>query len=316
MHAHGPTPLSRPHRRAAPAPACSSRGKGGAIGELLSLSARVLIPAWAFSGGDIRFNEALAGGTMMDAVGGWGWGRSGSRGVDRGVGRGVAFVCVAAARWGRLGDRAGAPAPLARSRCRDSRRARPIARRPGAHPLKPPPARAHPPRQGCYCAHALRFFPGVEPSEVISAAPKGALNGCDTGMAARVAYGPPAGGGARLVGRLEADLRHPGLFPVTSLVAEGTRWARGGRAGGLGAAAAAAAAAVGRASRASAWAACALGWADVRQTGERRAALLPPPSLPMASRQGGRCALPTPPPPLVSLPAPAALRFAPAAGAG
>ena len=34
----------------------------------MSLDARVLIPSWAFGGGDIRFSEALAGGTMMDAV--------------------------------------------------------------------------------------------------------------------------------------------------------------------------------------------------------------------------------------------------------
>jgi hypothetical protein len=87
------------------------------------------------------------------------------------------------------------------------------------HPQLPPP------RQGCYCAHALRFFPGLEPSEVVTAAPKGVLRGCDTGMDARVAYAPPgaAPGAPRLVGSLEADLRHRGLVPVTTLVAEGTR---------------------------------------------------------------------------------------------
>lgn len=43
--------------------------QGGAIGDLLSADARVLIPGWAFGRGDIRFSEQLAGGTMMDAVG-------------------------------------------------------------------------------------------------------------------------------------------------------------------------------------------------------------------------------------------------------
>lgn len=57
---HGHTPCPHP-------PA-----QGGAIGELLSLSARVLIPGWAFKEGDIRFNERLAGGSMMDAVRGGG----------------------------------------------------------------------------------------------------------------------------------------------------------------------------------------------------------------------------------------------------
>lgn len=42
--------------------------QSGAIGDLLSLEARVLIPGWAFKGDDIRFNATLAGGTMMDAV--------------------------------------------------------------------------------------------------------------------------------------------------------------------------------------------------------------------------------------------------------
>ncbi|GBF99789.1 16S rRNA (cytosine(1402)-N(4))-methyltransferase [Raphidocelis subcapitata] len=87
---------------------------------------------------------------------------------------------------------------------------------------------------GCYCAHALRFFPGLEPSAVLAASPKGApVNGCDAGMVASVAYGPdPAaaaagGGGAgpspRLVGHLDADLRSDALLPVTTLTAEGTR---------------------------------------------------------------------------------------------
>lgn len=104
------------------------------------------------------------------------------------------------------------------------------------------------PLQGCYCAHALRFFPGQEPSEVLSAAAKGTINGCDTGMEAQVAYGGSGSGGGsaagasggsnggsgacgrggvgrRLVGSLEAELRHKGLFPVTTFTAEGTRWA-------------------------------------------------------------------------------------------
>jgi len=42
--------------------------QGGAIGELQSVDARVLIPGYAFKSNDIRFNETLAGGTMMDAV--------------------------------------------------------------------------------------------------------------------------------------------------------------------------------------------------------------------------------------------------------
>lgn len=71
--------------------------------------------------------------------------------------------------------------------------------------------------QGCYCAHALRFFPGAEPVRVVSASAKGVLNGCDTGMVARVEYA----GGA--VGTLEADLRHRGPFPLTSFTAVGTR---------------------------------------------------------------------------------------------
>ncbi|KAI8464650.1 MAG: hypothetical protein J3K34DRAFT_526024 [Monoraphidium minutum] len=117
--------------------------QGGAIGDLLSLSARVLIPGWAFKEDDIRFKETLAGGSMMDA--------------------------------------------------------------------------------GCYCAAALRFFPGLQPTAVTSASAKGILGGCDTGMEARLAYGGPGGGPGQLVGRLEADLRHEGLLPVTLFTAEGTR---------------------------------------------------------------------------------------------
>ena len=52
---------------------------------------------------------------------------------------------------------------------------------------------------------------------MLSAAAKGVLHGCDTGMDARVAYE----GGA--VGTLDADLRHKGLFPATSFTAVGTR---------------------------------------------------------------------------------------------
>lgn len=85
--------------------------------------------------------------------------------------------------------------------------------------------RGHLPPQGCYCAHALRFFPGLQPTAVLSAAPKGELSGCDTGMEARVVYGGDGsgGGGVQLVGRLEADLRHGGMLPVTLFTAEGTR---------------------------------------------------------------------------------------------
>jgi hypothetical protein len=61
---------------------------------------------------------------------------------------------------------------------------------------------------------------------VTSAAAKGVLHGCDTGMEARVAYGGKGGGAGQLVGRIEADLRHGGLLPVTLITAEGTRCGR------------------------------------------------------------------------------------------
>jgi len=57
---------------------------------------------------------------------------------------------------------------------------------------------------------------------VISAASKGVVGGCDTGMEAKVAYSSGTSG-QQLVGTLEADLRHKGPFPVTMFTAEGTR---------------------------------------------------------------------------------------------
>uniref|UniRef100_A0A383VUP1 D-xylose 1-dehydrogenase (NADP(+), D-xylono-1,5-lactone-forming) n=2 Tax=Tetradesmus obliquus TaxID=3088 RepID=A0A383VUP1_TETOB len=126
--------------------------QSGAIGQLQQLAVQVLIPAWAFSKDDIRFQARLAGGTMMDA--------------------------------------------------------------------------------GCYCAHTLRFFPGCSRPHVTSATAGKLMDGgaVDGRMQATLAY--PKGSssssssssalGAAAVGKLEADLRHKGLWPRTRFVATGT----------------------------------------------------------------------------------------------
>ncbi|KAF8060547.1 D-xylose 1-dehydrogenase NADP(+) 2 [Scenedesmus sp. PABB004] len=83
---------------------------------------------------------------------------------------------------------------------------------------------------GCYCAHALRFFPGCSRPTVTAAQASKLMDGglVDGAMAATLAYPRPRRGGggalgAGAVGRLEADLRHPGLWPRTRFVARGTK---------------------------------------------------------------------------------------------
>lgn len=78
---------------------------------------------------------------------------------------------------------------------------------------------------GCYCAHTLRFFPGCSRPKVISAT---AEKLCDDGrvdgrMTASISYPAAGSAAAGAVGRLEADLRHGGLWPQTRFTAVGTR---------------------------------------------------------------------------------------------
>lgn len=71
---------------------------------------------------------------------------------------------------------------------------------------------------GCYCAHALRFFPGLQPS-VQSAAAQGVLHGfIDQEMVASVKYPD-----CDVVGTLQANLKYKGMWPVTHFQAVGTR---------------------------------------------------------------------------------------------
>jgi predicted dehydrogenase len=78
---------------------------------------------------------------------------------------------------------------------------------------------------GCYCAHTLRFFPGCSRPKVVSAtAGKLVDNGrVDGHMTAVISYPASCGAAVGAVGKLEADLRHGGLWPQTRFTAVGTR---------------------------------------------------------------------------------------------
>jgi hypothetical protein len=73
---------------------------------------------------------------------------------------------------------------------------------------------------GCYCAHALRFFPGQQP-RVLGAWPRKLQEDwfIDREMKAAVEYP-----GRELTGALHASLVHKGLFPVNEVKVIGSKW--------------------------------------------------------------------------------------------
>jgi hypothetical protein len=77
---------------------------------------------------------------------------------------------------------------------------------------------------GCYCAHALRFFPGQQP-RVLGAWPRKLQEDwfIDCEMKAAVEYP-----GRELTGALHASLVHKGLFPVNEVKVIGSKWVRRG----------------------------------------------------------------------------------------
>lgn len=83
---------------------------------------------------------------------------------------------------------------------------------------------------GCYCAHTLRFFPGCSRPKVVTAQASKLMDEgrVDGRMTAVLSYPLGCGGssgvlGAAAVGRLEADLKHSGLWPRTRFTAVGTK---------------------------------------------------------------------------------------------
>eukprot|EP00798_Chlamydomonas_sp_ICE-L_P027853 gene27853-12030_t len=179
---------------------CSLVGQESTIGTLKSISVDVLIPKWLFGGDNIRFQEDLAGGAMMDAG------------------------CYAVHAMRRLVyAAAGYSTNLASSPSRPSPSSSP--HRPSEHPFEPVPISA-----------SAQVYPGAQTVDGAMAAklvwPKWSLSAVGVeskeqqsksgAASADVSSGRAAEGSEEQVeGHVNVSLVHGGLLPISDIRIEG-----------------------------------------------------------------------------------------------